>query len=154
MAETTAHNHDHVAGWAEYAAGRIKAAGHRRSSARDEVLAVIAAQECAITARDISSELARNGSEVGIATVYRALELLESMKLVQRVEVGQGVARFEPSMPDGDHHHHLVCETCEELVPFEDEGLERAIDRLAGKLDLKITGHDIVLHGQCSNCAN
>ena len=46
---------------------------------------------------------------------------------MQRVEVGDGGARFEAVVPGGEHHHHAVCERCGRLTPFEDEDLERAI---------------------------
>lgn len=149
------HKHSHgSADWAGHAAASIQAAGHRRSNARDEVVGVLARQDCVLSAREITDQLRSEGSDIGVATVYRALELLEELKLIQRIDVGQGTARFEAALPDGDHHHHLVCDNCEQLVPFEDKDLEQAIDKLAGRLDLKVTGHDIVLRGECTDCAD
>ena len=88
-----------------------------------------------------------------MASVYRALELLHEMGLVQRVEFGEGVARFEPVTPGGEHHHHAVCDRCGRVTPFEDARLERHLDRLAGDLRHSMSGHDLVIHGECRRCA-
>ena len=51
---------------------------------------------------------------------------------MQRVDLGDGVSRFERADPRGDHHHHLVCGDCGKVEPFEDPALEAAIERVAG----------------------
>ena len=73
----------------------------------------------------------RGGSRVGRASVYRALEQLEQLGLVQRLEVSRGTAGYERVEPGGHHHHHAICRRCGRMVPFEDPALERAIDRLS-----------------------
>ena len=93
------------------------------------------------------------GRDVGIATVYRTLELLDELGLVQRLETGEGPIGYEPAGPSGEHHHHLVCARCDRVVPFEDEGLERAIARAARRLDGRVDGHDVTLRGLCPPCA-
>ena len=87
-----------------------------------------------------------------MASVYRSLEALQGLHLVQRLEVGQGEGLYEPLAPGGDHHHHVICDDCERIVPFEDRALERAITRLAEKVDFDVGGHDVVLHGVCPDC--
>ena len=76
------------------------------------------------------------GRDVGLASIYRALELLERLRLARRVDAGEGVARYEPVDPAGAHHHHLVCDRCGEVAAFEDVELERAIARLADRVSL------------------
>jgi Fur family ferric uptake transcriptional regulator len=80
------------------------------------------------------------------------LELLVEHGLVERVDVGDGQARFEPADPSGDHHHHLVCDRCGRLVAFDDPGLERAIDSLSERLGVRIESHDVLLRGACARC--
>jgi Fur family ferric uptake transcriptional regulator len=87
-----------------------------------------------------------------MASVYRALETLHALQLVTRLEVGQGEALFEPRKPSGEHHHHVVCDRCDRIVPFEDPGLERAIDRLSRRVEFDVRGHDVVLRGRCPDC--
>ena len=89
---------------------------------------------------------------VGLASVYRTLDLLERLRLIQRFEVGAGTARFEPMQPTGEHHHHLVCESCGEVSTFEDPALERAIERLSDRVDYAVGGHDVTLRGECPSC--
>ena len=70
-----------------------------------------------------------------------------------RVDLGDGSSRYEPAMPGGDHHHHVVCDRCGEVTPFEDPSLERAIERLGEELDRAVAAHDVVLHADCRRCA-
>jgi Fur family transcriptional regulator, ferric uptake regulator len=109
-------------------------------------------QSCCLSALEISDRLREAGSDVGIASIYRALDLLHHMGLVQRVEFGEGVARFEPVVPGGEHHHHAVCEKCGRVTAFEDERLERQLERLAGRLRHSMNEHDIVIRGDCARC--
>lgn len=131
----------------------MKRAGHRSSAPRSAVVEVLGRQRCVLSAREIADELREDGRDVGIATVYRALELLDELDLVQRLNVGEGTVRYEPADPSGDHHHHLVCDSCGRVSSFEDRGLERAIARLAGRLDYQVGAHDVVLRGDCPACS-
>ena len=81
------------------------------------------------------------------------LELLVEHGLVERIAVGDGQARFERSIPSGEHHHHLVCDQCGQLVAFDDPGLEREIDRLSERLGRHgSSSHDVLLRGACERC--
>jgi Fur family ferric uptake transcriptional regulator len=80
------------------------------------------------------------------------LDLLVEHGLAERLDVGDGQARFERSHPDGEHHHHLVCDRCGRLVAFDDPGLEQAIDRLSDRLGVRIDSHDVLLRGACQRC--
>lgn len=140
-------------GWSEHAERTLRRSGHRASAPRSAVVEVLGRQDCVLSARDISDELRTGGRDVGLATVYRALELLEGLGLVQRLDMGAEAARYEPADPSGEHHHHIVCDRCGRVSAFEDEGLERAIARVARRLDHRVGGHDVVLHGDCPSCA-
>lgn len=140
--------------WVHFAEAELRTAGHRSSAPRSAVLRLIGRQECVQSAQEIADELRRGGRAVGIATVYRTLELLEELKLVQRLDVGGGSARYEPALPGGaHHHHHLICERCGRVTPFEDPGVERAIESLSGRLDYRVGDHDVILKGSCPDCA-
>jgi Fur family ferric uptake transcriptional regulator len=139
--------------WSDHAASQLTAAGHRRGGAREAVIELLDAQSCALTALEIEDAL-RAGRRVGRASVYRVLDELESLGLVARIDVGDGLARYEAQYPDGaHHHHHLVCDECGELVPFRDEELERTIRRVSRRLPFRISEHDITLRGSCPRCA-
>jgi len=114
---------------------------------------LLARQDCCLSAHEIHERLQRNGSDAGLASIYRAVDLLQEMGLVQRVEFGEGIARFEPVTPGGEHHHHAVCGSCGRVTPFEDERLEKQLEQLAGNLKHSMSGHDLVIHGECRRCA-
>jgi Fur family transcriptional regulator, ferric uptake regulator len=137
--------------WAHDAERRLAEAGFRRGGARAAVIAVLDDQRCARSAYDIEAALRDGGRAVARASVYRVLDELVGLGLVTRVEVGQGTARYEPARAE-QHHHHMVCDRCGDVFPFEDEELERTIDRLAGRVAFDVAEHEIVLHGACADC--
>jgi Fur family ferric uptake transcriptional regulator len=139
--------------WARHALETLQAAGHRRGGARTAVVEALAAHNCAVTALDLDDELRRRKPPVGRASVYRALEQLEELGLVQRIEVCRGTAGYERIEPDGHHHHHAICRDCGRMVPFEDSSLERAIGALSKSISFDVTEHDVVLRGRCERCA-
>jgi len=141
-----------AAEWAEHARATIAAAGHRSSAPRTAVIDVLAGQRCVLSAREIADELRDGGSNVGIATVYRALELLDELELVHRLDTREGSTRYEPAHPTGEHHHHIVCDRCGRVSQFEDPALEGAIHAVARRLDYEVGGHDVVLRGLCPRC--
>jgi Fur family transcriptional regulator, ferric uptake regulator len=138
--------------WSEHASAVLGSSGHRWGAARLAVVDVLSSHPCCLTARDIADELRASGQTTGIASVYRALDLLHDLGLVQRLDVGDGTARYEPADPSGEHHHHLVCDRCGRVTAFEDERLELAIDALARRVDHAIDAHDVVLRGACPAC--
>lgn len=150
----SAHTHCAHGDWSSAAADALVDAGYRRGGARQRVIELLARQSCALSALELEEAL-RASSErgVGRASVYRILDELESLRLVQRIEVGQGIARYEPVHAGGEHHHHhLVCDACGEVEPFADEELERAMARVADRVAFDVAEHDVVLHGRCAAC--
>jgi Fur family ferric uptake transcriptional regulator len=149
------HGHDHGGAdcWAERATEALAEAGYRRGGARAALLALLDQQHCALSAAEIEEALRdREGRAVARASIYRILEELEALQLITRVEVGQGLARFEAAREEG-HHHHMVCDACGQVIPFEDPELERSIQRLARRVTFHVAEHDVVLHGACADCA-
>jgi Fur family ferric uptake transcriptional regulator len=139
-------------GWAEHALARLGSAGFRRGGARRAVIEVLAAEPCALSALDIDERLRRGKRRVGRASVYRALEQLTELDLVHKLDLGAETARYERTDPAGEHHHHMVCDECGKVLPFEDAGLERAVTKVTGGAGFKVRDHEIVLHGACDAC--
>jgi Fur family transcriptional regulator, ferric uptake regulator len=143
-----------TATWADRAEATLAAAGRKRGGARRAVLELLGRQTCALTAVEIEQALDAERRRVSRASVYRILEELEGLRLVARVETGQAMVRYERAHGSGgEHHHHLVCDSCGLVMPFSDEGLERAIDALSERVPLAVSEHEIVLHGACSDCS-
>jgi Fur family ferric uptake transcriptional regulator len=138
--------------WTEHAQTVLRDQGFSRGGARDAVIEYLGRQHCAASAQEIHQALKREGRSIGMASVYRSLEALHGLQLVQRFDAGHGEGRYEAVAPTGEHHHHVVCDECERIMPFEDPALERAIDKLAQRVPYAIAGHDVVLHGRCPDC--
>jgi Fur family ferric uptake transcriptional regulator len=71
---------------------------------------------------------------------------------VQRLDLGDGVTRFEAVRHPEEHHHHLVCDDCGKIEPFADERLEQAMKQVEDSSGFAVAGHDIVLRGACGDC--
>jgi Fur family ferric uptake transcriptional regulator len=138
--------------WAETTLEALQRKGLRNGGARHAVIDLLAAQNCCLTAQEIFDLLREADRKVGIASVYRVLELLTSEGFVQRIDLGSGIARYEPIHSGGDHHHHLVCDTCGRVEAFEDPSLEQALVDLESASGYLVAGHDVVLHGACAAC--
>jgi Fur family ferric uptake transcriptional regulator len=140
--------------WIERAEAALAEAGHKRGGARRAVLKLLDAQTCALTAVEIESALSEAERRVSRASVYRILDELEGLRLVQRVETGQAMVRYERVCAHEEHHHHLVCDGCGLVMPFSDEALEQAITSLSQRVPLTVSEHEIVLRGECSDCSS
>jgi Fur family transcriptional regulator, ferric uptake regulator len=141
-----------VTDWTQHAQRELEREGYRLSGPRSAVVETLDDLGCSVTAKEIADHLRDRGQDVGVASIYRTLELLDKLRLTRRVDAAEGVARYEPVNPNGHHHHHIVCDACGEVTAFEDPALERAIDRLAEKVDYAIAGHDVTLRGECPAC--
>ena len=122
-------------------------------AARRALLELLDAQPCALTALEIEDVLREGERPVARASIYRILDELERLRLVQKVQVGQDMARYEPVRTGAGHHHHLVCDTCGTVTPFTDQPLEDAIRKLSRRVPMHVAEHEIVLHGACEDCA-
>jgi len=138
--------------WTELALTKLSEAGHRSSTARSEVVKFLGAQSCCLTVKEIAKALEGSGSGIGVASVYRAVERLEELGLLSRVDNGSGSSMYEPALPSGDHHHHIICTNCGTITAFEDERLEDSVQAVSAKVDHRITSHEITLHGLCARC--
>ncbi len=133
--------------WSAHATKRLDETGHRSGRARRAVVELLAGAECALTALEIDRRI----DSVGRASVYRTLDQLEQLQLIQRVDVGGDAAGYERVDP-ADHHHHLVCQDCGRLSPFTSEPLEGAIEAVGRSSGFALASHDVVLRGTCPDC--
>jgi Fur family transcriptional regulator, ferric uptake regulator len=138
--------------WVAHANGTLERAGYRHSAPRAAVVNALADLGCSVTAREIAERLHQRGQEVGVASIYRTLELLDRLRLARRVDAAESVARYEPVDPSGEHHHHLVCQRCGEVTAFEDEDLELVINQLSRRVEYAVDAHEVTLRGRCADC--
>jgi Fur family transcriptional regulator, ferric uptake regulator len=141
-----------LADWIGHARQTLERDGYRVSGPRSAVVETLADLGCSVTAKEIADRLHERGQDVGVASIYRTLDLLDRLRLAKRVDAAEGVARYEPVDPSGDHHHHLVCESGGEVTAFEDRELEQAIAEVSRRVDYAVDAHDVTLRGECPSC--
>ena len=141
--------------------GKIRGLGRRITSARHAVLDALSVRGEHLTAEEIFKASSRRCPGIGLATVYRALELFTRLGMVSKLDGGDDKARYE--FADGPHakghHHHLVCTSCRNIVDYTDfikeemELLRKTESGLSRRYGFRITGHVMQFYGLCRDCA-
>jgi Fur family ferric uptake transcriptional regulator len=144
---------DDAENWADRAQRVLAESRHHTGAARRALVELLDSQSCALSAIEIEDALRRGERPVARASIYRILDELERLGLIQKLQVGQSMARYEPIRHEG-HHHHLVCDSCGTVIPFSDSRLESAIQELSRRVPMRVAEHEIVLHGECSDCTD
>lgn len=140
--------------------GKIKQSGYRITSGRKAVLDFLSEYHGHLSAEDIYNKVHEYYPAIGLASVYRTLQMLVNVGLVFKFDFGDGRARFEvvecPSGPN--HHHHLICTNCGRIINHSDfleeelSFLKKVEEGLMKKYGFKITNHDLHFHGLCNHC--
>jgi Fur family transcriptional regulator, ferric uptake regulator len=132
---------------AEWMLRRLEESGLRLTGRRDLVVRAIANKAGAFTPEALVDELRPHG--IGRATVYRALEVLERLGVLTRVHLG---ACHAFTVCDEGHHHHLLCSSCNAVVPVDASVIEQEIQNLASQLQFRVETHTLEFAGRCATC--
>ena len=130
----------------------VRQGAGRVTRSRQEILEILRQRQRPWTPQDILGALPPKRCD--LATVYRTLTRFEELGLVQRVDLGDGRARFEiaEDQPGGHHHHHLVCRVCSQILEIDDcipSDLESRVARQHGFRDVT---HRLEFFGICPRC--
>jgi Fur family ferric uptake transcriptional regulator len=128
----------------------LAAAGYRMTSPRKALAQVIAGQVGLFTAEKLQADAASQRLKVGRATVFRALELLADVGIVERLDMPTGEHAFVVCEPA--HHHHVVCSSCGRSTGASDHGLERVAAAIGAETGYRIETHRLELFGLCPDC--
>ena len=104
-----------------------------------------------VSAEDVTRRVEQSGVSVGLATVYRTLDLLVASGLVLERDFGEGFRRFEPA-PPGEAHEHCICSACGRVMEFSNDRLERMIALLAEEAQFRPHHHRLEVFGLCRDC--
>jgi Fur family transcriptional regulator, ferric uptake regulator len=146
--------HEHPESWSARAQRVLAESRHHTGAARLALVELLDSQSCALSAIEIEDALRAGERPVARASIYRILDELERLRLIQKVQVGQAMTRYEPIRGADEHHHHLVCDNCGTVIPFTDNKLESAIRELSRRVPMRVAEHEIVLHGECRDCTD
>ena len=109
-----------------------------------------------LTAEEIYNLVKAEHPEIGLATVYRTIQVLMELHLIDRVNFDDGVERYELAHSTGSagahHHHHLICLGCGKVLEFEEDMLEGLELKIVEKTGFKVTDHEVKLYGYCKEC--
>jgi Fe2+ or Zn2+ uptake regulation protein len=132
-------------------AARIRAAGARVTPARMMVLETIIRSNGHLSAEEIFSAVGAINSEIHLSTIYRALETLEEIRIVEHVHLGHGKAIYHLSE---NLHQHLVCESCGSTLEAPPDLSARLELELSARLGFHIRAYHFSILGICQKCWN
>ncbi len=129
-------------------ADRLGQRGYRLTGPRQQVLGAVLGRESPFTAQEIVDELATRG--VGRATVFRTLDLLTRLGVLNRIHADDRLHRY--TVCDEGHHDHLVCRACGEVAEATSPRLEAAVRQAAQESNFRPLGHSLEIYGICRSC--
>ncbi|MCB1197038.1 MAG: transcriptional repressor [Deltaproteobacteria bacterium] len=125
--------------------------GLRHSTSREQIAKVFFKTQDHITVEALLDEVRKINAKIGLATVYRTLNLLQECGLAMKRDFDTGTVTFEPY--SDAHHDHLICTNCGEIIEFFSDDLEKLQDKIAKKYGFVLTDHKMELYGHCKNCS-
>ncbi len=125
-------------------------AGYRVTEPRRALAGLIADQRGHFTAADLVSESRSQRLGVGRATVFRTIEALEELDLVERIDLPNGEHAYVACEPA--HHHHVVCSRCGRTSEIDDAGLRTVVQEVARRTGFRVDEHRLELFGLCPSC--
>jgi Fur family ferric uptake transcriptional regulator len=124
--------------------------GYRLTGARRAVAETVAASPCALTPLEVFDATKAAYPALGLVTVYRTLEKLEELRLIQRVHRPEGCQAFISA--SRGHQHLLLCQRCGRVAFFEGDDLAGLITGIASQTGYQIQEHWLQLFGLCKDC--
>jgi len=128
----------------------LKGSGYRLTSPRRAVVDALANSERALNAAEIFDIAREQYPSLGLVSVYRTLEKLEELELIQRVHHPDGCQAFIAGF--SGHQHLLICQNCGRTQFFEGDDLDMLIECVARKSGYQIKEHWLQLFGLCAEC--
>lgn len=134
----------------------LKSQGYKLTPQRRAILDTIVENEGKhLTAEEIYDLVKEDCPEIGLATVYRTIVLLEEMGVVCRLDLGDNCSRYELVHEEENHqHHHLICTQCSKVIEVEGDLLETLEQSIEEKYKFTIQNHSVRFFGICNECAN
>ncbi len=109
-----------------------------------------------LTAEEIYDYVKKKYPDIGIATVYRTIQVLSELSLIDKLNLDDGYVRYEINKKGKEdtchHHHHLICLECGNIYAFQDDLLEALEKRIADTMGFEVANHEVKLYGRCKKC--
>lgn len=128
----------------------IAAAGGKRSKSRARIMEVFFRSGHHLTVDELARKVRARDRDIGAATVYRTLKLLDRLGYAKKLDFGEGVTRYESSL--SAPHDHMVCTKCGEVSEFEEPRIESLQEEVARRHGFSPTMHRLAIYGICRRC--
>ncbi len=105
-----------------------------------------------LSAEELYSLAKGKDPEIGLATIYRTLDLLEELNILHKLHFGDGRSRYELVHKHSHHHHHLVCLNCNQILEVKEDFLHQLEDLIEREHHFRIVDHRLQFFGYCASC--
>lgn len=134
----------------------LKERGLKTTSQRTAILKVLLAQpDQHLTAEEIYDLVKKDWPDIGLATVYRNIQLLSEMGLIDKLNLDDGYVRYEIGDSDQGrhhHHHHMICISCGKVFAFQEDLLDNLEAKIEQTTGFVVSDHEVKLYGRCIDC--
>lgn len=127
-------------------------AGYRLTTPRRALAELIAGRRGHFTADELLGESRRRRLGLTRATIFRSLDVLTDLELVERLDLPSGEHAFVACQPAQQHHHHIVCSSCGRSTEVADNGFETVAASIARSTGYRVDLHRLELFGLCPSC--
>ncbi len=134
---------------------KLRAKESKLTTRRELVLKVLLENDGKhLSAEEVYNLVKLRAPDVGLATVYRTLELFQEFNLIQTIDFGDGRKRYEfgPEAGENHRHHHLICVKCGSIIEVNEDLLEELENRVSKKHNFTVTDHQLKIFGVCEQC--
>ncbi|MFZ5988292.1 MAG: Fur family transcriptional regulator [Bacillota bacterium] len=133
---------------------RLREKGYKLTPQRQAVLDIIIEHNNEhLSTEEIYELVKKKYPDIGLATVYRTLILLDSMKLVYKLDFDDGLSRYELNNNNEDHrHHHLICMKCGKVLEVQEDLLDNLEEQILKENKFKVIDHRVKFYGYCQDC--
>jgi len=107
-----------------------------------------------LSSEEIYDLVRKDCPEIGLATVYRTMQLLDEVGVISKLNLDDGCIRYELSLDkdDSHNHHHLICRECSKIMEVKDDLLESIESKIEETYGFNIIDHDVKFYGLCPSC--
>lgn len=133
----------------------LREKGYKLTPQRRAIVDIIIRNEGShLTTEELYSLVKAECPEIGLATVYRTVQLLEELGVVSKLDLNDGCYRYELVHETENHqHHHLICSNCGKVIEVQGDLLEVLEHEIESKYNFKIKNHSVKFYGICSDCS-
>lgn len=133
---------------------QLRSQSYKLTPQREATLRVLLEnEEDHLSAEDVYLLVKEKAPEIGLATVYRTLELLSELKIVDKINFGDGLSRYDLRKEGAAHfHHHLVCMECGTVQEITEDLLEEVEEVVEEDWGFQVKDHRLTFHGICNKC--